>query len=325
MDTRQVLEYLSPQWEDVQVLMRKALASDIPLLNLTNESLLSNSGKMLRPMLTLLMAKACGDINEDSVRSAASVELLHNATLLHDDVADGSDTRRGRPTVNALLGSRASVLLGDFWLVRAVETILSMSRNTNEVVRLFSKTLSDLAEGEMLQLQKASKADTTEEDYLRIIYSKTASLFEVACVTAAMSVGASEESVEAARSYAVNLGLAFQMKDDIMDYRPNGSIGKPVGIDILEQKMTLPLLEALSQATEEERKAVRETVASISDHPERVSEITAFVGRYDGIELAGRKLDTYVRKAEDALAVLPESEARSFLAQLARYTAEREK
>ena len=324
MDIRQVQEYLSPQWGEVQALMKKALASDIPLLNFTNDNLLSNSGKMLRPMLTLLMARACGDCNQDSVRSAASVELLHNATLFHDDVADASDTRRGKPTVNALLGSRASVLLGDFWLVRAVETILSMSRNTNEVVRLFSKTLSDLAEGEMLQLQKASKADTTEEDYLRIIYSKTASLFEVACVTAAMSAGASEEVIEAARSYAVNLGLAFQMKDDIMDYHPKGSIGKPVGIDILEQKITLPLLEALLQAGEQEQEEIRQIVMTVSDHPERASEVISFVKRYNGVVLAGEKLDTYVRKAVDALEPLPQSEARDLLVQLARFTAERE-
>ena len=234
MDIKSVKEYLGKDWTAVQEHIASALESDIALLNSTNKSILSQSGKQLRPMLALMIARACaGKVEEGSVRYAAAAELLHNATLLHDDVADGSELRRGKPTIMSLMGSAVSVLVGDYWLVKAMELILCDSKNDTKAIKIFSKTLRDLAEGEMLQLQKAQNGDTVEEDYLRIIYNKTASLFEAACVTAAISVGASEEYMQAAKDYAVALGLAFQIKDDILDYSGTESVGKPLGVDIL--------------------------------------------------------------------------------------------
>jgi octaprenyl-diphosphate synthase len=259
------------------------------------------------------------------VRYAAAAELMHNATLLHDDVADDSDQRRGVPTIRSLMGPTVSVLLGDYWLVKAMDLILGSHEADSQVIRIFSKTLSDLAEGELLQLQKAQSGDTTEEDYLRIIYSKTASLFEASCVSAALSVGASVELVEAMRAYAVALGRAFQIKDDLLDYDGTESVGKPLGVDILEQKMTMPLLGALANAGAAEDERVRALVRDIVGHPEHRDEIVAFVKGNGGMEYALGRLDFYVKEAVDALSVLPESFERDLLEKLAHFTARRDK
>lgn len=328
MDIAGVKEYLGQDWTAVQSCIKGALESDIELLDQTNKSILSHAGKQLRPILALLAARACsgdGASSEATVRYAAAAELLHNATLLHDDVADGSDRRRGVPTIRSLMGPTVSVLLGDYWLVKAMELILGSNEADSSVIRIFSKTLSDLAEGELLQLQKAQSCDTCESDYLRIIYSKTASLFEASCVSAALSVNASKETVEAMRSYAVALGCAFQIKDDILDYDGTDSVGKPLGVDILEQKMTMPLLGAFTRVSQDEERRVRGLVKDIVGHPELRDEIVSFVKENGGLEVAVARLESYVREAEDALSVLPESKEKELLIELARYTAFREK
>ncbi len=323
----EIRSYLGEDWNSVTRLISESLRSDITLLNLTNDSILKNSGKQLRPMISLLVARACskGNITQDSIRYAAAAELLHNATLLHDDVADCSAKRRGKPTVMSVLGSNASVLIGDFWLVKAMKNILDAAKNADKVIRIFSKTLSDLAEGEMLQLQKAQAGDTTEEDYLRIIFNKTASLFEAAAYSAAISVDAAADVVSAIREYSVNLGLAFQIRDDMFDYYDEGAIGKPVGIDLDEQKITLPLLCALESVSNEEAAYVRQKVNDIHENPSYKAEIRDFVFQHDGMEGACEKLHEYVDKAINSLSVLPDSQEKSYLAQIAEFTADRNK
>ena len=327
MTLDEIKDFLGQDWKDTDALIRSSLESDISLLNATNKAILDHSGKQLRPIVSLLVARACGGgrVNADSVRYAAAAELLHNATLLHDDVADSSCERRGAPTVMAILGGPASVLLGDFWLVKALENILASSANCNEVIRIFAGTLSSLTEGEMLQLQKASSGDTVEEDYYRIIYSKTASLFEAAFVSAAISVNAPADWIEAVRDYAVSLGIAFQIKDDIFDYSDGKKIGKPVGIDLEEQKITLPLLGALAAASPERAKQIRGMVLDILEHPEYKEEIVGFVKEGKGIEYAVSRLEDYVSKAVDALAVLPDSKEKDYLVKIAGFTAYRDK
>ena len=324
-DIKTLLAYLEPDLVKVREVVRKSLASDIELLDKTNESILSHPGKMMRPMLAILIAKACsgGSVKEDSYGFAAASELLHNATLLHDDVADDSASRRGRPTVMSILGGRASVLLGDFWLVKAMDRILDSEKHYAKAIRLFAKTLSDLAEGEMLQLQKASTGDTTEEDYYRIIYNKTASLFEAAAATAALSVDADSQTADAMSRFGKDLGIAFQIKDDIFDYDPEAQVGKPVGHDLLEQKITLPLLGALANAPEDEAKDIRTMVIKISDDPSLREPIVAFVQKYKGVEYAQDRLMEFVSKSVQSLSVLPESQDRDFLEFLAEYTAGR--
>ena len=324
MDIKSVREYLGYDWKAVKEKIETSLMSDIALLNSTNSTILSNSGKQLRPLLALLIARACSghQISEATVRYAAASELLHNATLLHDDVADNSEQRRGMPTIMSLMGPSVSVLVGDYWLVKAMELILGSSEGDHLVIKIFSKTLSDLAEGEMLQLQKAQSGDTCEDDYLRIIYSKTASLFEAACVSAAISVNASQEYRKAAKDYAVALGIAFQIKDDILDYSGTASVGKPLGVDILEQKITMPLLGAMMNAPAEEVR-IRGLVKGIVDHPENRDDIVAFVKENAGLEYAVQQLDKYVAQAVDALSVLPLSKERELLEGLAYFTAKR--
>ncbi len=324
MTLEEIRSFLGKDWTDTDAQIRTSLGSDIDLLNVTNEAILSNSGKQLRPMVSLLVARACGGgrATRDSILFAAASELLHNATLLHDDVADSSSQRRGVPTVMSILGGPASVLIGDFWLVKAMENILASADYSERIIRLFAKTLSDLAEGEMLQLQKATCGDTNEQDYFRIIYSKTASLFEAAGVSAAVSVGASQAWQEAVRDYSVSLGIAFQIKDDIFDYYSSDSaIGKPVGIDLDEQKITLPLLGALSSVSEEKAMEIRRKVMDIHEHEEYKEEIREFVRSRGGIEMAETRLDEYVSKSVDALGVLPDSVEKEYLAAIAEFTA----
>jgi len=318
-----VITLLGEDWTAFTDQMREHLRSDIPLLENTNEKLLFNSGKQLRPMISLLVSRSCGKVNFESIRFAAATEMLHNATLFHDDVADSSSLRRGKPTLSAMVGPTAAVLIGDFWLSRAVRMIVSMPHQS-PVIDLYSKTLSDLAEGEMLQMQKASDADTTEEDYLRIIYYKTASLFETACRVAAISVDASPELQDAAGRYAAALGIAFQIRDDIFDYG-QGEIGKPVGIDLKERKITLPLIGAMNSASPQRQEQIRQMVRQIPEHPEYCDELQQFARSHGGIEYATRRLDDYIEEAVSALALFPESKEKEVLAELARYNAVRNK
>lgn len=328
MNLNEIKDYLDRDWKRTANYIEDSLKSDIDLLDKTNRSILSHSGKQLRPLVALLVARACSPGNtadEDSCRYAAGAELLHNATLLHDDVADDSDQRRGMPTIRSMMGPSVSVLIGDYWLVKAMGLILESRTDTGKVIRLFSRTLSDLAEGEILQLQKARSGDTDENDYIRIIFNKTASLFEAAAVSAAISVKAGEDTIRAVREYAVSLGLAFQIRDDIFDYSPEMDTGKPAGVDILEQKITLPLLGAFKNAGKEKESAIRERIGRISENPGQTrEEILSFVRENKGIDYARKVLDSYIGKAVDALKQLPESQDRTYLEELAHFVAERQ-
>ena len=323
MDLCECKAFLAGPLEEVSALLEASLRSDIALLDATNRSLLSQGGKRIRPVLTLLSAGACGGIVADSVRFAAAAELIHNSTLLHDDVVDGATTRRGKPTVMSILSGPASVLVGDFWLVKAIRCILDAERYSERVIRLFAKTLSDLAEGELLQMQKASACDTTREDYIRIIYSKTASLFKASVLSGAVSADAPEEWTAALAGYARNLGLAFQIKDDIFDYAGGEGLGKPVGIDLLEQKITLPLLCALDSVPEDEASTVRAMVGQVSDMPGLAVKVRQFVLDHDGVDKARAEMEKYIDEAVFCLEALPQTAEKSYLAQLARFVGER--
>lgn len=327
MDIKVVKDFVGKDWTDVQEYISTSLRSDISLLDKTNESILSNSGKQLRPLLTVLFARACsgGNISEATIRYASASELLHNATLLHDDVADGSAQRRGVPTIMSLMGPSIAVLIGDYWLVKALDIILMDAPSDPIVMKIFSHTLSALAEGELLQLQKAQNGDTVEDDYLKIIYNKTASLFEAACVSGALSVGVSKQIEQTARDYAVALGIAFQIQDDILDYSGTDSVGKPLGVDVLEQKITIPLIGALGNVSELEQTRVRKMVNDIVGHPELRDDIVAFVKENGGLEYARHRLEEYVDRAVHALDVLPDSQEKDYLKELAYFTARRDK
>lgn len=324
MTVQQIHKFLEPDLARVESHISAALRSDIGLLDSTNRKLLEKPGKMLRPMLALLVAGAAGTVTEDTVRFAAAAELLHNATLLHDDVVDGATERRGLPTVAKLLGGGPAVLIGDYWLVKCMDEILSAGRESERVLRIFSQTLSHLTEGELLQMEKAGDGLTTQADYLRIIYGKTASLFEATALAGAISAGASAQVTEQMGRFAKLLGTAFQIKDDILDYG-EASLGKPVGIDLKEQKITQPLLCVLEKLPADEQASVRRKVAGILDHPEYADEVRALVLENDGPALAGKVMDGYIADAVSCLSVLPQSAAKEALTALAEHVGTREK
>lgn len=325
MDFSSIKDFLKEDLDKVNKLMGSSLSTDIELLDKTNRAILSHNGKQVRPVLTLLVARACsgGFTTDDTIKYAAAVELLHNATLLHDDVADDSPVRRGVPTVMSILGGRASVLLGDYWLVKGMENILASRNSSDKVIRIFASTLTDLAEGELLQLQKAETGDTLEKDYYRIIYDKTASLFVASAAAGAISVSATEEKMSAARTYAKCLGVAFQIRDDIFDYEENVEIGKPVGLDLKEKKITLPLLGALAKAGEERGREIRRKLCRIDDHPEYGGEIIEFVKSEGGIEYARKRLYEYVDNARIALRPFGNLQEVEMLCEIAEFTADR--
>ena len=311
---KEVQQFLGKDWTDFQRLFAGSLSSDIPLLDKANRFILEHGGKKLRPTFALLIATALrGRCNEHVVYCAAAAELLHTATLMHDDVADDAPTRRGVPTARAMYSPTTAVLLGDFWLSRAMNLIID--HPDKRVLHIFSKCLGDLAEGEMLQLEKAQRADATEDDYRRIIYSKTTSLFESAMVSAAFSVNADEAETECCRRYAIHIGQSFQMMDDILDYSPELSTGKPAGQDILEKKITLPLFSLFARAP----RAVAREIRRRLRNPDTalVSDIFSLVRQYDALSRARETLQDEVRKAVAALDPLPPSQAKDYLVKLA--------
>ena len=321
MKPEDIRNILGADLEAVKDLVRSRLSSSVQIMQEVNSSLLANGGKNMRPALCLLMARACGVATDDTFRFAAAVELLHNSTLLHDDVADNSDMRRGVPTVKSVLGPVPAVLVGDFWLARSIDLVLG-SEHASWALPAFSKTLSDLAEGEMLQQQKAFGCDTTESDYLQIIYCKTASLFELSCMAAASSVNAPTEVFNAAQAYGKAVGMAYQIRDDILDGE-GGDIGKPSGHDLTERKITLPLLGALRNAGEPA--AVRELVRTIPEHPENIAAVNSFIRENGGLEYAWKVLHGYIGEAIAALDVLPASREKGFLTEFGHLNETRKK
>ena len=311
---KEVQRFLGQSWTDFQRCFAESLQTDIPLLEKVNRFILEHGGKKLRPTFTLLTAQALqGACDERVVSCAAASELLHTATLLHDDVADEATVRRGAPTVMALYAPSTAVLVGDFWLSRAMDLIID--HPDKRVLHAFSKCLGDLARGEMLQLERAEKGDTTEEDYRRIIYCKTSSLFEAAMVSAACSVGAGEAETEAIRTYALHIGQAFQMMDDILDYSPELSIGKPTGQDIMEKKITLPLLCLFRKVPASVERSLRRRMKK--PDAALVEEIFSLVRQYDALSEAHGVLEEEIRQAVDVLAPIPASEAKNYLIKLA--------
>ncbi len=341
MDAARLKELLGEDWKAFQRLLAHQLGTDVRYLESLNGQVLSHAGKQLRPLLTLLSARVCAAASgadgssravpadaaaaaclpQLTLRYAVAGELLHNATLLHDDVADQSDLRRGRPTVRSLFGADVSVLLGDYWLSRAVDAIAGADGCDLQVIRIFTRTLRDLAEGEMFQLEKAASGDTDEAAYLRIIYGKTASLFEACAESGACSVGADAAQRLAVATYARNVGLAFQIRDDIFDYSPEWNTGKPSCEDIAEKKITLPLLGAFGQAARQGEQPLRAAIVRGEDGVRE--RVLAYVRAHDGIAYAQHRLEAFLEEAVAALDIFPDSVWKEALRDLARFIGDR--
>ncbi|MBQ2913279.1 MAG: polyprenyl synthetase family protein [Bacteroidales bacterium] len=322
---------LGKDWSGYEEAIRNALQHSNKLLTKINGYIIDTAGKQLRPVLCLLSAQASGEVSQMSYECAAVCEIIHTATLLHDDVADNGDIRRGVPTVKAAFSPAASVLTGDYWLARGVDLLIN--KCNTEILGYFTTVLHDLSVGEIIQMEKAEDLDTTMEDYYKIIECKTASLFMAAVKSGAISAGAKKEDIDSLAEYAYHLGVAFQMRDDIFDYSPKMDTGKLAGADIKERKITLPLLCAMANAPEKEAQmrhlieGIENTVTKgeeiTTSDKEIIGKITEFVNSNNGIADAQNILEGHIAKAIAAIAALPESNAKKRLVQLAEFTGSR--
>jgi octaprenyl-diphosphate synthase len=302
---------------------RKSMQSSVPLLDIITRYILKRKGKQIRPMFVFLSAKICGELNEKTYRAASLIELLHTATLVHDDVVDDSNERRGFFSINALWKNKIAVLVGDFLLSRGL--LLAVENNDFDLLKIVSNAVKEMSEGELLQIEKARNLDIKEEIYYEIIRKKTASLIASCCACGAASTGISEANIKKMHQFGEYVGIAFQIKDDLFDYEKSRETGKPNGIDIKEQKMTLPLIYMLNNIDYlEKRKAIR-VVKNYHNNPQKVAELISKVNKSGGIEYAKNKMEEYKNKALTILSEMPDSEAKVSMKQLVLYTIDRKK
>lgn len=282
--------------------------------------IVKRKGKQMRPMFVFLSAGTCGGIKESTFRGASLIELLHTATLVHDDVVDEANYRRGFFSVNALWKNKIAVLVGDFLLSRGL--ILSVENKDFNLLEIVTHAVREMSEGELLQMEKSRKLDITEEVYYDIIRQKTASLIASCCAVGASSAGCPPEVVTKMRTFGENIGMAFQIKDDLFDYGEQ-EIGKPVGIDIKEKKMTLPLIYALSKSGWLEKRRIISIIKNESEKPKKVKEVIAYVKKSGGIEYAIEKMNRYQADAMKIMEEFPESEYKRSLIRLVQFTIDR--
>jgi octaprenyl-diphosphate synthase len=315
-----IQQRVATDMQAVDALIRRRLASDVVLINQVGEHIIAAGGKRLRPMLLLLAARALGHDGDDRHQLAAVVEFIHTATLLHDDVVDESDLRRGRKTANALWGNAASVLVGDFLYSRSFQLMVELDRMA--VMRILADTTNAIAEGEVLQLLHVHNPDTDEAAYLGVIERKTAVLFAAATRLGAVLAGADPATEAALADYGMQLGFAFQIADDVLDYAGDAeALGKNVGDDLAEGKATLPLIHAMAHSAPEQRVRLRTIVEQ--GEAEAFGEVLAAITASGGLAHASQQAAAYAAAAERALDGLPENEWLAALRGLARYAVER--
>ena len=301
---------------------KASMQSSVPLLDRITHYIVKRKGKQIRPMFVFFSASICGGINDSTHRGAALVELLHTATLVHDDVVDNSYQRRGFFSINALWKNKIAVLVGDFLLSKGL--LLSVEHNDFHLLRIVSEAVRQMSEGELLQIEKVRRMDIDEGIYYDVIRQKTASLIASCCACGAASSGADEETVEKMRLFGEKIGIAFQIKDDMFDFGTD-DVGKPLGIDIKEKKITLPLIYALNQAPSGDKRRMINLVKNHNDEPKKIAEIINFVKSTGGLQYAESQMKIYQDEAFAILNTFPEGEARTSLEQLVRYTTERKK
>jgi len=311
---------IAREMDEFELKFRASVKTRVLLLDKIMSYIVKRKGKQMRPMFVFLSAGTCGQINESTHRGAALIELLHTATLVHDDVVDDSDYRRGFFSINALWKNKIAVLVGDFLLSRGMD--LALKHKDFNLLSIVNDAVTEMSEGELLQMEKSRKLNITEEIYYEIIRQKTASLIASCCAVGAASSGAPDEVVEKMRLFGQKIGMAFQIKDDLFDYGEM-EIGKPLGIDIKEKKMTLPLIYALSKSTWLERRKFVSIVRNESDKPKKVKEVIDYVKRSGGIEYALKSMNKFHEEALAILKELPESSYKNSLQQLVQFTIDR--
>jgi len=298
-----------------------SMRSSVPLLDRVTAYLVKRKGKQIRPLFVFLTAQTCGEINDRTYRAASLIELLHTATLIHDDVVDDSNKRRGYFSLNALWQNKISVLIGDYLLSKGL--LLSLDNNDFEFLRIVSEATREMSEGELLQIEKARRLDIQEDIYFEIIRKKTASLIASCCAAGASSAGADEELIKKMHLFGELTGIAFQIKDDLFDYNKTFETGKPTGIDIKEKKMTLPLIYTLNNSSWNEKRKIINTVKNHNHDKELVGKLMQKVRESGGIEYAEKRMNEYRDKALSILAGLPQSPALNSLKNLVLFTTER--
>jgi octaprenyl-diphosphate synthase len=308
---------------EFEVYFGRTMRSEIPLLNIILNYILRRKGKQMRPLLVFLTAKLNGEIVESTYIAATCIELLHTASLVHDDVVDDAHERRGSLSINALWNSKIAVLLGDYLLSTGMHICVEKSRY--DMLEIISEAVKSMAEGELLQLQKARKLNIKEEDYYKIIISKTAALLSACTATGARSVTEDPETIQLMKDFGENIGIAFQIRDDILDYEGTGLTGKTVGNDIKEKKITLPLIHALEQSANSKKRHILNIVRSRKKTRSEIGEVISFVMDYGGIEYAELKMNQYRDKALAILDSYPDSEVKESLREFVQYTTSRKK
>ncbi|HCE58398.1 MAG TPA: polyprenyl synthetase [Prolixibacteraceae bacterium] len=314
---------IEQELRDFEPYFKKSLQSDIPLLATILNFLYRTKGKQLRPMFVFLSAKLHGESNEFSQLAACSVELLHTATLVHDDVVDESYERRGTFSVNALWRNKLAVLVGDYILAKGLQ--LQLEHKKYNFLHLISRAVQDMAEGEILQMKKSRKLDINDEVYFRIIRKKTASLIATSMAIGTASVTDNQETIEKMYCIGQDVGIAFQIKDDIFDYQAKGILGKPTGNDIKEKKITLPLLFVLNNAEPAERRRILSLIKKKNKNSAVVNELIQMVIQKGGLDYAAQKMTEFKDKAIAGLMEFEEGEARTSLIELMEYITTRQK
>ncbi|MEQ8421271.1 MAG: polyprenyl synthetase family protein [Arenibacter algicola] len=320
----QIKEPINQEMELFEKKFYESMSSKVALLNRITYYIVNRKGKQMRPMFVFLTAKLLnnGEVNERTYRGASVIELIHTATLVHDDVVDDSNKRRGFFSVNALWKNKIAVLVGDYLLSKGL--LLSIDNADFDLLRIISVAVREMSEGELLQIEKARRLDITEEVYYDIIRQKTATLIAACCSLGACSVRPDSPDVETFRKFGELIGMAFQIKDDLFDYGEE-RIGKPTGIDIKEQKMTLPLIYVLNKCSKAEKKWLINSIKNHNKDKKRVKEVIAFVKANGGLEYAVKKMLAYKEEALALLNTYPDSEYKSSLELMVNYVVDRKK
>jgi octaprenyl-diphosphate synthase len=302
----------------------KSISSKVPLLDKITHYIVKRKGKQMRPMFVFLSAKILGETCDSTYRAASLIELLHTATLVHDDVVDDSNMRRGFFSINALWKNKIAVLVGDYLLSKLL--VLAVQNKEYDLLDITATAVQEMSEGELLQIEKARRLDITEEVYFDIINKKTATLISACCKAGATSVTENKEQVELFGRFGTSVGLAFQIKDDLFDYQQSSKlIGKPVGIDIKEQKMTLPLIYTLQKCSSKEKSFIINVVKRHNTNKKKVKQVIDLVHQYGGLDYAKEKMMDLYHSALKDLEKFPDSEAKNSLKILVDYVIERKK
>ena len=309
--------------EEFEGRFRSSMRSEVALLDKITHYIVKRKGKQMRPMFVFLTAKMLSGTNDQTYRAATLIELLHTATLVHDDVVYDADKRRGFFSINALWKNKVAVLVGDYLLSRGL--LLAVKHKDFHLLEITSNAVQEMSEGELLQMEKARKLDITEEVYFNIIRQKTASLIASCCAAGAASVSEDKDVIEQMRLFGEIVGIAFQIRDDLFDYGSAKDIGKPTGIDIKEKKMTLPLIYALNSSDRSEKRFIINTIKNHNTDDKRVGKVINMVREKGGIEYTVSRMKEYQQKALSMLESYPDNEARKSLVDLVNFVIDRTK